>query len=149
MPIDYSKYPANWKTEIRPARMAIAGEVRVDGKVVTQAKCERCNAVNHSLVCRGTWNDKPVWQNDDGQIYNSDTGEYMGDSYVGDVWTDEKRPLVKIVLTIAHVEHDLTKNELEDLRAWCQRCHNHHDKEHRNNNRRETIKKKKGQMELL
>lgn len=32
-----------------------------------------------------------------------------------------------VVLTVAHVEHDLGKNGPEDLRDWCQRCHLTHD----------------------
>lgn len=33
----------------------------------------------------------------------------------------------KVVLTVAHVSHDLAKNGPDDLRHWCQACHNAHD----------------------
>lgn len=33
----------------------------------------------------------------------------------------------KVVLTVAHVEHDVSRNGPDDLRHWCQKCHNTHD----------------------
>lgn len=37
----------------------------------------------------------------------------------------------KVVLTIAHLDHDLTHNDDENLRALCQKCHLTYDaKEH-------------------
>lgn len=33
----------------------------------------------------------------------------------------------KVVLTVAHIEHDTRKNGPDDLRHWCQLCHNTHD----------------------
>lgn len=53
-----------------------------------------------------------------------------------------------VVLTIAHVEHDLSKNEDKDLRAWCQRCHNSHDAAHRQHNATITRAEKIGQPDL-
>ncbi len=32
-----------------------------------------------------------------------------------------------VILTIAHMDHDLTNNSDTNLRALCQRCHNKHD----------------------
>lgn len=42
----------------------------------------------------------------------------------------------KVVLTVAHVTHSLRKNGPEDLRHWCQRCHNTHDAPFRADNRK-------------
>ncbi len=41
MPIDYSQYPPNWKTEIRPRILQRANNC-----------CEFCNAPNHELIYR-------------------------------------------------------------------------------------------------
>lgn len=52
MPINYKEYPPNWFTEIRPACLKRAGEVRdADGKIVTEARCENegCGVENHSV----------------------------------------------------------------------------------------------------
>jgi len=48
MPCDYSKYPLNWKTEIRPRILARAGQLIVDGKIEKQAKCENCGVLNRA-----------------------------------------------------------------------------------------------------
>lgn len=131
MPIDYKKYPANWKTEIRPAILERASN-----------KCEQCNVPNKSIVCRGEWYGTNVWQNDDGQMYCADTGKYIGDTYVGDVWTECKQSMVKIVLTIAHLDHDVTNNDYSNLKALCQRCHLKHDAQHHKANSRATRERK-------
>jgi len=33
----------------------------------------------------------------------------------------------KVVLTIAHLDHNPENNDPANLRAWCQRCHNTYD----------------------
>ncbi len=102
MPCDYSKYPKNWKTVIRPDILKRAGN-----------KCEQCGALNYTA--------HPV------------TGS-------------------KVVLTIAHIDHDTTHNDYANLRAWCQRCHNTHDVDFRKKNRAATLiekQKESGQSTLF
>jgi hypothetical protein len=41
-----------------------------------------------------------------------------------------------VVLTVAHLDHEPERSDLEDLRAWCQRCHNTYDAAHRQETRR-------------
>lgn len=36
----------------------------------------------------------------------------------------------KVVLTVAHLNHQPENCEPENLRAWCQRCHLKYDREH-------------------
>lgn len=36
-----------------------------------------------------------------------------------------------VVLTAAHLAHDPARNGPDDLRHWCQRCHNTYDAQHR------------------
>lgn len=138
MPCDYSKYPTNWKTEIRPAILERDGHA-----------CKFCKVPNRILVCRGFWKGKEVWQNDDGQIYDASNGEYYGDSYVGDVWIGEKYRLTEIILTIAHLDRDNSNNEPENLAALCQRCHLNHDKDQHRANSRKTNEAKKGLQNLF
>lgn len=78
MPIEYKKYPPNWKTEIRPAVLARANN-----------RCEFCGIENYSIRPDG----------------------------------------VKVVLTIAHLDHDETNwnVKIDRLRALCQRCHLQYD----------------------
>lgn len=139
MPIkDWSKYPPNWKSEIRPAILERDGH-----------KCKKCQVPNKAIVCRGEWNGIAVYQNDDGQIFDAETGHFMTDSYVGDVFTNESQRITKIVLTIAHLDNDVNNNNYANLAALCQRCHLHLDKEQHMVNSRETRERKKKQTKLF
>jgi len=40
------------------------------------------------------------------------------------------------VLTVAHLDHDISNNELSNLRALCQRCHLDYDREDNTRRRR-------------
>ena len=55
----------------------------------------------------------------------------------------EGKKLIKIVLTVAHLDHDTTNNQDDNLRALCQRCHLRHDLELHKANAAETRAKKK------
>lgn len=36
----------------------------------------------------------------------------------------------RVVLTVAHLDHDTNNNHPDNLRAWCQRCHLQYDAQH-------------------
>lgn len=78
MPIDYSRYPLNWKA------------IRAD---ILRRAGNRCEGSPKYPDCRAE-NKKP----------HPVTGS-------------------KVVLTIAHLDHDVTHNGADNLKAWCQRCH--------------------------
>ena len=44
----------------------------------------------------------------------------------------------RVVLTIAHLDHQPEHNDPANLRAWCQRCHNVYDAAHRRQTRLKT-----------
>lgn len=46
-------------------------------------------------------------------------------------WTSYRLRIIRIVLTVAHINHDPTDNCPENLKALCQRCHNRLDAQHR------------------
>jgi len=123
MPIDYSKYPPNWKTEIRPAVL-----LRADNR------CEFCGVDNYAVILRGHWAGREVYQDESGYIYDAKTGEYLGGDYVGEVSKTNK--FIKVVLTIAHLDHDVNNNDMSNLKALCQCCHNRYDVKYRTNNRK-------------
>lgn len=134
MPCDYSKYSPEWKTEIRPRILERDGH-----------KCKFCKVPNHKLILRGDWNGVDAYQDDNGYIYDGSSSERIGEDYVGEVDSTGRNRFIKIVLTIAHLNHDVEDNRDENLAATCQRCHNRHDISHRKENR----KKNKGQLPLL
>jgi hypothetical protein len=128
MPIDYKKYPVNWKSEIRPA-------------ILERAKhcCEECGVANYATGARdlaGNWHNSKQICN-----MNSDVGYgYFGTYGVKDI---------KIVLTIAHLDHDINNNDPANLKALCQKCHLNYDKDQHRQSSRKTINKKKGLQELF
>jgi hypothetical protein len=65
----------------------------------------------------------------------------------------EQRKAYKIVLTIAHLDHNPENNgvtgDRPNLRAWCQYHHLNHDRPHHLENSRKTRNEKKGQLSLL
>lgn len=36
----------------------------------------------------------------------------------------------RVVLTVAHLDHDIGNNKWDNLKAWCQRCHLTYDSKH-------------------
>lgn len=150
MPCNYANYPANWKTEIRPAILRRAGEVRQGKSVVVQARCEQCGAENHSCGYRGVdgaWHDSrhiiDVLERTGQDMFDSD-GPL---SHCWDGYGNPTRP-TRIVLTVSHTDHDTTNNRPDNLRALCQRCHLAHDKALHMANARETRREKTMQIEM-
>ena len=117
MPIDYRKYPPDWKTRIRPDILRRANN-----------RCEMCGAENGSYVMRPrivTWRGNGLLDKRRGCVLMT-------------FWP------VRIVLTIAHMDHDVTNNDYSNLKALCQKCHLDLDRDqHRTNAAKtRTIKKK-------
>lgn len=96
MPIDYSKYPADWK--------AISQRIRFER---AHNRCEWCGAENYKL--------------------HPETGS-------------------KVILTVAHLNHDITDNRDENLAALCQRCHLRYDADHHAKNAQRTRIQKRHQQ---
>jgi hypothetical protein len=113
MPINYKEYPGNWKTEIRPA-------------VIERAKnrCEWCGVKNHSIIHRF------------GKGIND--WEYWPEGMLSEAWTIDKKKSTKIILTIAHLDHDKMNHDvsIERLAALCQKCHLGYDAKHHAANRK-------------
>lgn len=110
-------YPKNWK-EIRQRILERAGN-----------KCEFCGVKNYSVGYR----------NQNGEFIES-----VGMQQEADELDGEK--LFKIILTIAHLDHNPTNNNPSNLRALCQKCHNNYDKEHRKETRKKTLEEQRGQI---
>lgn len=56
---------------------------------------------------------------------------------------------LRVVLTIAHLDHTPENNDPENLRALCQKCHLAYDHQHHRENAAETRLTKTGQMKLI
>lgn len=81
-------------------------------------KCEVCGAINYSYV-------------------NKQTRELC---------LPDEDDAIQIILTVAHLDHDITNNSFFNLKAMCQRCHLRYDAQEKARRRRE--KKLIGQLKL-
>jgi hypothetical protein len=143
MPVNYRKYPTNWKTEIRPRILARANH-----------RCEECGVENYSQIIRSSVDPSRYLLFDREELAYRLNGELARMSEWGDEFIFS--PEIRIVLTIAHLDHDTANNADDNLRALCQRCHLRYDKTHhatnakrtRNTNKRTQIQQT-GQLELI
>jgi hypothetical protein len=55
----------------------------------------------------------------------------------------------KVILTVAHLNHDPGDCRNENLKAMCQKCHLRYDTTHHQKNARETRRKKRALAELF
>lgn len=133
-PENRERYPADWPAISRRIREQ-AGQ-----------KCEQCGAPNGAIVARvagsGVWADTdPLIEHGGHEPQAGDpslTWENAADQL--NAWRDERgrpvhwldRPsgrvrLVRVVLTVAHLNHTPEDCRDHNLAALCQRCHNAYD----------------------
>jgi glyoxylase-like metal-dependent hydrolase (beta-lactamase superfamily II) len=133
-PENRDRYPADWP-EIRLEVLERAGH-----------RCERCRARNRTRVARGAGDDRGTYMTDTGDVYDADTGERLGQCRMSDY---NVARMTDIVLTIAHLDHTPENVDRNNLRAWCQRCHLAHDREHHAAHAWLTRRLKSGTAELF
>ena len=116
MPINYKKYSPNWKTEIVPAIRKRSG-----------GKCEVCGLKNRQKIFSyrlwvkdvdGRYKLKSFWTES-----KSDLQRILPFAY------REEFKIVKVILTVAHLDHDETNHHisLNRLKDMCQYCHLNYD----------------------
>ena len=138
MPIDYKKYPSNFKTEIRPS-------------VLKRAKncCEFCRVPNYAV---GHISNNGSFVPIRGHRFAMGAPSYRAAKMLLDSlneYPDFPIKYIVIVLTIAHLDHKITNNDLSNLKFLCQKCHLDYDKEHRKKSRAKNRKLEKGLMCLF
>lgn len=116
MPIDYSKYPPDWKQTVK----------RIHAR--SGNRCEICGLENGSQVYgafmmireqgTGRYKRKAIW--------STDEGTFKRLQHAGLIYQYSKK---RVVLTIAHLDHDemnwdVTDDRLQDM---CQYCHLNYD----------------------
>jgi 5-methylcytosine-specific restriction endonuclease McrA len=145
-PENKARYPANWK-QIREAILERA-----------KHKCEQCKVDNHTRICRGVDDDADTYMTHEAEVFDADTGEYLGRKRMSDYHVGK---MVDIVLTVAHLDHvpencdgmesggPVKPVEESNLRAWCQRCHLRYDAAHHAKNAAATRKSRKAIGDLF
>lgn len=105
------RYPADWP-EISLRIRERAGQ-----------KCEWCKAPNGELIDRSR--DGESYMLMGGEVYSASDGEYLG-MCKGSEWPSCGK-IVKVILTVAHLDHIPENCADDNLKALCQRCHNRYD----------------------
>lgn len=113
MPIDYKRYPANWKSEIVPAVLKRAED-----------RCECCNLLNKATVFAIKLDVKENGRYKQRSIWFTSENDAIRESYD---YREVRK--VKVILTIAHLDHDEENHDvsIERLKALCQLCHLRYD----------------------
>lgn len=124
MPCDYKEYHPEWKSKIRPDILERDNHC-----------CKFCGVKNNSIIHRY---GKGV-----------DDWRYWPEGMESEAWSLDGLKSIKVVLTIAHLDHDKKNNDYENLAALCQKCHLGIDLKHHMANARETHRKKKGLQNLF
>lgn len=117
MPVDYSKYPPDWHEISYWIRFYRA-----------ENHCEFCDVENYSI---GFWVDGEFITEQEAYEILRSTGE---DLYAS---IPINKKAVRVVLTVAHLDQDITNNEMENLAALCQRCHLNYDRPYNIRRRRD------------
>jgi hypothetical protein len=122
MPIDYKKYPPNWRSEIRPRIMKRANNT-----------CEfnGCDFKHLEEVWSVKFSGKTIgWFRDFKEADKHDKSfESRKNKKTGLTEIVPNPKKVKVILTIAHLDHDETNHDVKDerLKAACQICHLRYD----------------------
>jgi hypothetical protein len=126
MPIDYKQYHPDWAS--------ISHQIRVER---AENRCEWCKAPNGETIARGQGANAGTYMLKDGRVFDADDGKPIT---LASTEAFNVRKHVKIILTVAHIDHNETDHNVppERLAALCQRCHlnldrrdNYHRRFHR------------------
>lgn len=134
-PENRARYPADWKA-ISRAALERAGQ-RCEGSPAFPD----CRAPNRTL---GYWRDDvfvvmPRSLRQAGAVKGSEI----------DCSDGTRIRIIEIVLTVAHLDHKPENCDPANLRAWCQRCHLHYDRDHHAETRYLTRREGKAVGDLL
>lgn len=121
LPENKARYPKNWKE--------ISYNIRVNR---AKNRCEVCGLKNHSIIKRlpdgFTRPPSPLeWEQIHNRIKYSHSNLFESLKYFG---------FIKVVLTVAHLDHTPENCEPHNLKALCQKCHNNYDMQHRRQTRK-------------
>lgn len=120
-------YPKNWK-EIRASILERADNA---------CECDgQCGHRHPMLVCCAPNRSHVTW------FESGEETKWLPFNFAQYDTRGVREPIVEIVLTIAHLDHDPTNNDPSNLRAMCQRCHLRYDSKEHQKNAAETRRKK-------
>lgn len=132
-PENKMRYPKDWQTISRRIRER-------DGQ-----KCKWCGAPNGTIIYRGAGLWAGSYMLETGDCFNDRTGERIGMAR----GSEYDGYMVRVVLTVAHLDHCPENCAEENLAALCQKCHNTYDMPMRRRGIRERAHKARAIGDLL
>lgn len=143
MPFHRERYPKDWPAISKRIRERSGGKCECRGECGTEHN-GRCNAPNGEWIWRG----RAQWWDFD-EFFEGEATERT--RVIGTIWGGETIRAVKVVLTVAHLNHVESDVRDENLLALCQYCHLKYDSDHHQRHAAETRRRKKvsaGQLEM-
>lgn len=141
MPIratERDRYPPDWK-KISHAARERAGN-----------RCEQCKAPNGAMIRRAYYEGRPIYFLQEMTVYETGLCAVTGEEVDGAFWDDcDARRPVRVVLTVAHLDHRPENCAPENLRALCQRCHLAYDADLHRANAAATRRARKAARDLF
>lgn len=115
-------------------------------------KCERCQAPNGKIILRSADMTTYFYEADPGEgigeLRDADTGDLIKVVSYNDMPPMSESAII-VVLTVAHLDQDVSNNDPENLAHLCQLHHNRLDAKHRAKSARENRLRKAGQSDLF
>ena len=127
------RYPKNWKA------------IRAEILRRAEDRCERCRAPNGADIARGAGTCADTYMLEDGSVFDADTGEALGKARGSEY---DVESFVRVVLTVAHLDHVEANNDPSNLQGLCQRCHLRHDAKDNAQRRKANRAARRGQQLL-
>jgi uncharacterized metal-binding protein len=110
-------------------------------------KCETCGAPHMTMVARGAYSGRDAYMViDTCEVFCAETGLKMTTLRSTSDFNAER--VLRIVLTVAHLNHEEADCRDENLRHLCQRHHLRLDAKHHAKNAARTRRARGGQMDL-
>lgn len=132
-PENKARYPADWP--------------QISQRIRERAnwRCEECGVRNGELGGRapsGKWYPASI-------LDCARRLPHSGTEAWCDGYSLSQLRIVRIVLTVAHLDHTPENCDPSNLRAWCQRCHNRYDMAERRRGIRERERAALGVRDML
>lgn len=109
-------------------------------------KCEICGAPHMTIVARGSYGGRDAYMIvDTGEVFDAETGLKMATMKLSAFGAYR---VLKIVLTVAHLDHDESSTDDANLAHLCQRHHLRLDAKHHQRNAARTRRNRGGQLDM-
>jgi hypothetical protein len=126
------RYPENWAAIVLAIRQR-AGDC-----------CEGCGVRNHLVIKRISdgWRTPGAqeWEMIHSKVRHGQMSFSQSLKFHG---------FIRVICTTAHLDHQPENCAMENLRFWCQKCHNSYDAKHRAETRRHGSLKEQGRIEFI